>query len=578
MSPGAPSRERGLLALLALAGLVAATHAQLLGFEFVYDDRWTVVNNAYTAHPANLAGLADGSAFAEGVVDAERPVALATVFLDRALFGLSPRGHHLQSLLWHLLATLLLGLLVLRAFGERPLAWLTAGFFAILPAHAEAVAVVSYREDLIAAAFSFAALAALQRRGSAWAAAPLLFFGFLGKESAGGALLMWPLLVWMRGEPNRAPGERPASLLCGLGLLAAGVGLALGLRMAWAGEIGWAPAASVRVPERGGLLASAAAAAQVALTQLAQLFVPLGLGPEHPDPPPAWPGPLVALGAAGLFAALLAARRAGAERRAIGAALLALAGLAPLLAPWRLPNLWADRFLYLPSAGASLLLAHLVSRHGLASRGRQLATGALVAALLLAHSVAEQRYHDEQVLWSRAARIAPGSPRTWLGLGAVRLQRGDLQGAGEAAARGRLLSPESPGLLRLEAMIACHGLRRREAWALFEDAERQAGRDAGQAARPAWKQVQRAACALELREFDRAREHARRAQALDRFSADAHALEGLALQRLGDLRGAHAALHRALATDPHRGDLRRWLSLLHEEAGGLLADAPLEAP
>jgi hypothetical protein len=326
------STERTVIALLGLIGLAAATHAQLFGFDFVYDDRWTVVYNAFTAHPANLRALLDGEAFEAGIVDAERPVMLATVFLDRALFGLSPGAHHLQNILWHLAATLLLGWLVLRALGDRHLAWFSAAFFAVLPAHAEAVAVVSYREDLIAAAFAFGALIALQRRGSAWAAAPLVFLGLLAKESAGAALLMWPVFVWMRGAREPDGEDRPASLRLGLGLLAVGILLAFGLRAIWAGGITWAPSVAVRIPERGGVLQTAGAIVRVAFAQLGQLLLPIGLGPEHPDPLPAWPVPLDALAVVALGASLFAARRAGANRIPVGAVLLALAGLAPLLA------------------------------------------------------------------------------------------------------------------------------------------------------------------------------------------------------------------------------------------------------
>ena len=169
--------------------------------------------------------------------------------------------------------------------------------------------------------------------------------------------------------------------------------------------------------------------------------------------------------------------------------------------------------------------------------------------------------------------MAPGSARTWLGLASVELTEGNLAEAGQLADRGLSLAPANAELLRLKAMLACRALDRRAAWDLFDRADALMTPDAGHSTAP-WRLLQRASCALTTHEFPRAIEYARSAQDRGAWIADARAVEGLALQQLGDLRGAQRALKEAVRIDPHRRDLKLDLERLWEEAGGPLPDTP----
>src|SRR5690606_10627277 len=134
-----------------------------------------------------------------------------------------PAGHHLHSLA---LYGLVCALAFLTAFGVlRKLApaLVAALAFAVAPLHAEVAAAVNYREDLLAAAGMYGALAiafwprsgAARARGAAcgalWAGA------LLAKESALVAPgLVAALCVVRRPALWRGPGREAAALSCGL--------------------------------------------------------------------------------------------------------------------------------------------------------------------------------------------------------------------------------------------------------------------------------------------------------------------------------------------------------------------------
>jgi tetratricopeptide (TPR) repeat protein len=155
-------------------------------FEFVnYDDDLHVTNN-----PAVLQGLTW-----EGIVwaftgSAEifwHPVTWLSHMLDVTLFGLNPAGHHLMSVIIHLLAAIVLFYALLE-LTER--AWpsaLVAAWFAWHPLHVESVAWVSERKDVLSGLFfsltlfAYARYARGQNRRWYWAAFAAFALGLMSK-------------------------------------------------------------------------------------------------------------------------------------------------------------------------------------------------------------------------------------------------------------------------------------------------------------------------------------------------------------------------------------------------------------
>jgi len=129
--------------------------------------------------------------------------------LDAALGGLDPRAFHLSSNAWAALVAAEVYLLGVALLG-RPLAALAAAaLFVVHPVHVEAVAWISSRKDLVAAAFGIAATLAYMRwrrpgHPAAWYCVALAFFAVAvgGKQSVVVLPALWgalDLLVEKRG-------------------------------------------------------------------------------------------------------------------------------------------------------------------------------------------------------------------------------------------------------------------------------------------------------------------------------------------------------------------------------------------
>jgi len=86
------------------------------------------------------------------------PLTWLSHMLDCELFGLNPKGHHLNSVLFHLLNSLLLFLLLKRMTGTLWRSGFVAALFALHPLHVESVAWVAERKDVLSTFFLFLTL------------------------------------------------------------------------------------------------------------------------------------------------------------------------------------------------------------------------------------------------------------------------------------------------------------------------------------------------------------------------------------------------------------------------------------
>jgi protein O-mannosyl-transferase len=113
---------------------------------FVWDDHGFIESNSVIKriHPLNRFFVNQG-------VIKQRPGMLFSLALDHRLWGLNPFGYHLTNLLLHMITCLgvfWLGLNVLRSIRG---AFVAAIFFVVHPVHAEAVAALLGRSDLLVA-------------------------------------------------------------------------------------------------------------------------------------------------------------------------------------------------------------------------------------------------------------------------------------------------------------------------------------------------------------------------------------------------------------------------------------------
>jgi len=437
---------------ITVALLAALFHAPALGGGFVYDDHWTIVENPHLQSPRNLARLLSAEPARAGVPDAGRPTLVATEIADRLLWGLSPRGWHAQNLAWHVGVAVLFFLALAALTGELMLALTGAAFFAIHPLVVEPVAAINYREDLLAAFFTLAALVAIgaarrrgEGRGRARAAAfALLLVGGFAKENAAIAPILLVLL-----DVHMPDGERRGRRLDLLTLLAAAAIPILWRTWAFGGLALVSHTAEIP-PAHRALSQAVPEAAWSFLSGVGQLLVPWRFSADYAEldrPAVGWAA-LAVIVSGTTLAWRARTRQPWLSLGVLGgiAAYLPTFGLLPI------SNLRADRYLYLPALPLSLAVATLLVR-GLARvpalRGQTfgmarswLVLAALVLAMGLGTRQQARFWHDDLTLWTHAVRVAPGASRAWSALAEARLRRGLLPGARTAVERSLSLADD----------------------------------------------------------------------------------------------------------------------------------------
>lgn len=140
-----------------------------------------------------------------------RPLREITFLVDNVIFGMSPKGWHIQQIFWHGLNATLLCLLGIQ-LGLRPaLAFLAALLFAAHPLTAEVVGNLSHRKDSLALAGILSSLLAYVNfrldqawKRLIWLAIALLFlgFGWLAKEIAIAIPVLWAIYEMSFQKPQ----------------------------------------------------------------------------------------------------------------------------------------------------------------------------------------------------------------------------------------------------------------------------------------------------------------------------------------------------------------------------------------
>jgi len=160
----AVSKSKLVTFAVIIAVVAAVIYLPVLTADFVYDDIPQILIDNYIHNPAHFAEVLSLSVMRKDVVDNNRPVMLLSLMLDSLLWGRNPVGYHLTNLLLHALCSAMVFLLLYGVlswlFGQSnkniSALWATfaaAMLFAIHPVSSEAVCVVTFREDLLAAFF-----------------------------------------------------------------------------------------------------------------------------------------------------------------------------------------------------------------------------------------------------------------------------------------------------------------------------------------------------------------------------------------------------------------------------------------
>ncbi len=423
------------LAGLVLAALVAIAYRPVIDHGFVdYDDNLTVTNN-----PVVLAGIsARGVAWAFTTFHSYnwQPLTWLSHMLDIALFGLAPRGHHLVNLLFHMANTLLLLTLLTRLTGAFGRSLLVALFFALHPLHAESVAWISERKDLLSTFFWLLGLHAYAR----YVAAPNLNRGALVLLALAAGLMAKPMPVtaplvmllldfWPLGRWGGTVTERGAGRRRGLSLLTEKAPLfALSAASAAVTVAAQSAGGAVRTLQQYPFAVRLVNALNSYVAYLGHTLWPSGLHSIYP-----YQKLSLARGALAGAALVLATGIAFRERRrrpwlAAGWAwylvtLLPVIGLVQVGA-----QAMADRYTYITLTGIFVIAAwgsaELATRLRLATGTVVLLTLSLIAALTAATHVQAGYWKDNLTLFGRSVRVDPRSHIAQNNYGGALLEKG----------------------------------------------------------------------------------------------------------------------------------------------------------
>ncbi len=574
------------LACLVLAGLVLIVYGRTLGHGFVtFDDPVYVTDN-----PSVAAGLSwEGIKWAFSFQGRSywHPMTWLSLMGDASLWGLSPFGFHLTNMLLHLGGVLVLFAFLVKTTGERWASLFAAALFAVHPMHAESVAWITERKDVLSGLFWMLTLWAYARyvdRPTLGRMAQVLLglcLGLMAKPvlvSLPFVLFLldfWPLRRLDLDQPARpAPRgrlemSRPSSRDLGevtvFRLITEKIWLILPCAVATALVLLSHPQEGL-----GGPTVSWGLRLANSLTAywwyLGKFFWPTGLVVYYPFPEaiPFWKSLVAGIGLAALTLWVLAGGRKR-PHLAVGWFWF-LVTLTPMFNVFQIGLRYAtaDRFAYIPYLGLYLALtfeaAHLVTSLRM-KRGIVIVAVCLVLVpLTLAGARQAGFWKDSRSLYGRALDLNPDNwfARDGLG-GALFLEGGEsLPLALENLQEAVRLNPNHPEARHnLGRTLMALG-RPRESLGSFQEAVRL--RPTFALAHASWAEaLNRLGLPLD------AVEHAHTALKLNPDLAEAHNAWGLALSKLGRPEEALPHFEQALRIKPGSADAQgNWGATLNQ--------------
>ncbi len=415
-------RRTDLLICLALVAATAAVYWPVRHFGFVaFDD-----DDYVYANPALSAGLTPAGvrwAFTTFHAGNYHPLVWASFLFDESAWHLRPGPMHAENVGLHAASAVLLFGLFRRTTGRRWPAAFVAGVFALHPAHVESVAWVTERKDTLSTALLLVAMHgyvsyARDRRWTAYAGLVLAYGASLLSKSMGVTFPAVLLLldVW----PLRRPVSWRTAVLEKVPLVPPAMGIAAATTAAQHAAGAVARLTAVPATARAGN-------AVVALARyVGEAVWPHDLAAFYPF---RWPLPAgeVVGSAVGVAVATVVAVRVRRRRPYVLVGWLWFVGtLVPVLGLVQVgAQSMADRYLYLPMVGLSVIVAWAAADVP--------GAGVAGAAVLVALGVAARRqvwtWSDTLTLQTRmmAESGSEAGVHQWLGVRAA--AAGDVAGA-----------------------------------------------------------------------------------------------------------------------------------------------------
>ena len=485
-------RDAGTFLILIL--LASLPYLNALANGFVYDDRDQVLENPYI-HSFRYIGKIFGSTVwtfqgAQGVTNYYRPLMTFAYLVSYKIFGRIPFGFHLLNLVLHICVVLLLFIVTERLFQNRLLSLIAAGLFALHPIHTESVAWIAAITDLeLSLFFLLTFLLYLQlpdtppQNRRYWPSYAFMLLAYclalLSKEQA----LVLPALaiiyehLYRPGAAARRFREKWPRYLPLCLVAVAYIAFRLFVLGGFAPAI-WRP----NLPRKEVLLSAVALIG----SYLAKLIWPAHLVAFYVfHESHSIRDPHVLAGLAGLVACVGLFAFLWRNARPLSFALLWMgATLAPVLnARWMPAQVFAERYLYLPSVGFCWLIGAAVAKlwrethSGSPSAFRPFARQAIalavvVIACLYAIATVERNrdWRSDDVLYRRTLELQPDAQVIHTNLGVFYSDHGDWAAAEREWTLA--LGPGKPSAVTLNnlGLVRRNQKRYSEAADLFEQA------------------------------------------------------------------------------------------------------------
>lgn len=455
---------RGLLpyAPFYLGGALLIYHGSL-GGEFIFDDSIYVVNN-YLIKNFDLHGIA--RIFTSFYQWDYLPVTLFSFSLDYWVYGLNPSGYHLTNILLHVSNAALLHLVIFRITGSKFPAAAAALLFLLHPVHVESVAWISERKNVLSCFFLLASFYCYLLNNRRFFVVLFFLLACLSKSSA----VMFPLLMVLYDLSFTA---RKPSLFQNIPCFAISAS-AGALTFMTHSRYG-----TVREHPDGDPLNTFYSMIVVFKEYLSKLLLPVNLNVWYPDRVFTsllnFEG-LLSCMVMGFFIILAASafRRFEPEPEKIeGRERTPLAGsggrilffglswfvisLLPVSHIIPFPQMMADRFLYIPSAGLFLAAAVWIGEMRNRSEAMKILLGVFSGVVLLSYAGLSWNripvFQDDIALWRDSLARNPDNTYSMMNLGLAYWKKGDDQKALEKLAQAIEIEPKNNKAARASAVI-----------------------------------------------------------------------------------------------------------------------------
>ena len=460
------------LHFLILAALAVLPYLNSLRNGFVYDDFDQVLSNPYIRDFHHLHEIFTSSVWSfmgdfRGSTNYYRPMMSLGYLVSYHVFGLRPWGYHLGNMLANVCVVLLVFLVTRRMFRSNAIGLAAACIFALHPIHSEVVDWIAAVTELELALFYLLTFwfFLVSARPGGNRSVPLqaamtgsFALALLSKEQA----LTLPLLAAVyehfvredRSTTTPIQKIRRYYLLWVLPLLY------LGLRIRYLGRF----APSLERPElsKRDLLISALALIGQYCWKLVWPFKLCAyyLFPAHMSAVYPWAirGTLALLICALVFATLW-----NSNRTAAFGMIWAFVVLLPVLnVRWMTSNAFAERYLYLASAGYCWMVGWawvrawnlLAARRKAWTAALALAAGVLAVLCIVRIFTRNRDWHDNLTFYTATLRISPDAYYMHNNLGTVYWQMGDLSAAKREWITALKLAPGSEYVLHNLGLVA----------------------------------------------------------------------------------------------------------------------------